>query len=314
MKIFKYITLLSLVMLVVLSCEVEPIEYDAKAIQDAEFQLHYFEPVTPGKTDFYMYEIRINDQLVINNTSPLNSYNALPSGGIGRYFTAPEGEVNIKLYQDTSKVLVYDKNVIMKPGKQNVVVHDLQQPPVVFDTEYPFVNDRKSYYTDTIGHVKFYNFLYEAKGKPTTLKLQYQYQYILHPLYTEEDRDNGLIPEGKEVGDDTKDATRSPWINLGSPVAFGETTGWQPVPVKKSSFLAQGAANIYYRILVTSGGEVGVTMNDNGILLARSTGSGYPLNAYNDYWALTVGRRVHHFFSGVRSAAPGSAVRQFWAH
>ena len=314
MKVFKYLILLMLSIFVVASCGKDEIEYDARPIQDAEFQLHYFEPVTPGKSDFYMYEIRINDKLVANNTTPLNSYNALPSGSVGRYFTASVGEVNIKMFQSTQLIPVYDKNVTLKSGKQNVVIHDLNQAPIVFDTEYPFINESKSVYTDTIGHVKFYNFLYESIGNPTTLTLQYQYQYILHPLYTEEDRDNGLIPEDKEVGDATGDATRSPWINLGSPVAFGETTGWQQVPVKKSAFLAQGAANIYYRILVTSGGEVGVTMDADGLLLARTTETNYPLKPYSDYWSLTVGRRVHHFFSGIRSVQPGSAVRQFWAH
>lgn len=314
MKLFKYISLFVVSAFFFGSCDKHVIEYEVASTGDAEFQLHYFEPIKPATADFYMYKVEINGQLVANSTSPLNSYNAIPSGAIGRYLTATPGEVNIKLYQSTNLNLVYDKNVTLKAGKQNVVIHDLNKTPIVFDTQYPFISDRKSYYTDTIGYVKFYNLLYESVGNPTTLTLQYQYQYILHPIYTEEDRDNGLIPEGKEVGNTTGDTKRSDWFNLGSPVAFGETTGWQEVPVKKSSFLAQGAANIYYRILVTSGGEVGVTMDDQGRLRARTTGTNFPLNTYSDYWGLTVGRRMHQFYSGIRSASPGSAVRQFTAN
>ncbi len=313
MKTIKHICLLLLTVLVFYSCDKNIIEYDAKPTDLAEFQLHYFEPITPASSGLYMYKIEINDKLVANSTTPLNSYNALPSGSVGLFYTAEPGSVNIKMYQGTGLELVYNENVTVERGKQNLVIHDLKKPPIVFDTEYPFISDRKTVYTDTIGYVKFYNLLYEKKNTPTNLTLQYQYQYILHPIYTEEDRDKGLIPEGKNLGDATGDISRSNWINLGKPVAFGETTGWQEVPVKKSSFLAQGAANIYYRILVTSGGEVGVTMNADNILLARTTGTNYPMSAYNDYWSLTVGRRVHQFFSGTRNEAPGSAVRQFWA-
>lgn len=313
MKTIQNITLFLLMMFLLTACDKNIIEYDAELTDLAEFQIHYFEPVTPAKNNFYMYEVRINDKLVTNNTTPLNSYNALPSGSVGLYFTAPVGEVNIKLYQSTDLNLVYDKNVTLSSGKQNVVIHDLQKPPIVYDTQYPFKRERESYYTDTVGYVKFYNLLYEKKGEPTSLTLQYQYQYILHPIYTEDDRDKGLIPEGKKLGDATGDTKRSDWFNLGKPVAFGETTGWQEVPVKKSSFLAQGSANIYYRILVTSGGEVGVNMDVEGRLRARTTATNNPMTTYSDYWSLTIGRSSHHFFSGTRNEAPGSAVRTFWA-
>ncbi len=314
MKTIKYICLLLLTFLVLSSCEKNIIEFNATPTNLAEFQIHYFEPITPANSSFYMYKIEINNKLVANSLTPLNSYNALPSAAVGLFYTAEPGEVNIKMYRNATKPeLVYDKSVALAKGKQNLVIHDLQKAPIVYDLEYPFLNDRKTVYTDTVGYVKFYNILYEKKNVPTNLTLQYQYQYILHPIYTEEDRDKGLIPEGKKLGDATGDTRRSIWFNLGMPVAFGETTGWQEVPVKKSTFLAQGSANIYYRILVTSGGEVGVTMNADKVLLARTTATGNPLQAYNDFWSLTVGRRMHQFFSGTRSETPGSAVRQFTA-
>lgn len=312
MRVFKYISLLFLTIFALGSCEKQPVEFDAELTNSAEFQLHYFEPVTPGVSSKYMYEVRVNGRLVANAINPLNSYNGLPST-VGRFFTAAPGEVNLKLYQGTDMKLVYDRNVPLKAGKQNVVIHDLNDLPLVFDTGYPFINERKSYYTDSVAFVKFYNLLYETPEKPTNLTLQYQYQYTLHPIYTEDDRDKGLIPDGKKLGDATGDGTKSDWINLGPPVAFGETTGWQEVPVKKSSFLAQGSARIDFRIRVTEGEEIDKTKNDEGRLLACPAGSTIS-TAYSDYWTLNIGRRSHHFFSGVRSGTPGSAVRNFFAH
>ena len=142
--------------------------------------------------------------------------------------------------------------------------------------------------------------MYENEGQPTTMKLQYQYQYTLHPLYTNADKDAGLIPDGKKVGDATGDATKSAWLNLGSPVAFGESTGFQPVPVKKTTYIAQGAARIDLRIVVTAanGGVPGETVMDNVDWLLKVNGK-----LYTDYWNITIGRYTTHYFAGLRNKA-----------
>jgi hypothetical protein len=263
-----------------------------------------------------MYKIEVNGETVSNNTTPLASYNAQPSSAVGMYFTADAGSINIKLYQSTDLNLVYDRDITLGKGKHNLVIHDLTKPPIDFDTEYPFIVDRKTYDTDTIAYVKFYNILYEEGNAPTNLTLQYQYRKNwVHPLYTLYDQQRGLIPEGKNVGDAT--GTKAgvdigPWTNLGEPVAFGETTGWQVVPVEKNTYVAQGAARIDYRIIVTKGGTVGVDMNADGLLLAQTTSGSAPV-VYSDYWNSTVGRRVHHFYSGTRNGKPGSGIRTFFA-
>lgn len=309
MKKIRYTTILLLATALCASCEVNEITYDATPLTDeAEFQIHYMEPITPSLSTTYMYRVEVNDVMVTNNTTPLASYNSQPSGAVGLYFTAKPGKVNIKLYQSVDLNLVYDWDVNLVTGKQNVVIHDLNKEPIVYDTQFPFVNDRKSYDTDTISYVKFYNLLYEEPGRPTHLKLQYVYQYTLHPLYTLYDQQQGTIPEGKKVGDATKDATKSEWLNLGSPVAFGETTGWQPVPVKKATYSGYSQARVDYRIMVVEGGTVGVDMNDEGRLLAQTTSGKKPV-AYSDYWTAYSNRRVHHFYSGTRNGKPGSAVR-----
>ncbi|MDR1707721.1 hypothetical protein [Dysgonomonas sp.] len=318
MKIVKYIGIL-LVMCAFASCEKHEIEFDAIPLTDeAEFQIHHFVPVTPSNADFYIYRIDVNNVNITNNKVSLSSYNAQPSAGIGLYYVAPSGSTNIKLYyrKNGEDVLMYDRNVTLSPGKQNVVVHNFDKDPCIFNAEYPYVIDRKTYDTDTIAYVKFYNLLYETPAAPTTLKLQYQYRKNwVHPLYTLDDLKNNRIPEGKKVGDATGTVAGvdvGPWTNLGAPVAFGETTGWQVVPVEKNTYVSQGAARIDYRIKVIEGGTVGVNMNADGLLLSQTTSGTAPV-VYSDWWNSTVGRRIHHFFSGTRTGKPGSAIRTFTA-
>jgi hypothetical protein len=144
------------------------------------------------------------------------------------------------------------------------------------------------------------------------LKLQYQYQYTLHPLYTLEDAAAGTIPEGKKVGDATGDATKSAWLNLGEPVAFGENTGWQLVPIKKTSDVTQGSARVDFRIKVTEGGVEGISMTaGDNLLICYDRSLARTVNGYTDYWTGTVGRRYYHFFSGYRNVAPGVDIVQF---
>ena len=98
---------------------------------------------------------------------------------------------------------------------------------------------------------------------------------------------------------------KSDWLNIGQPVGFGETTGWQPVIVKKSVELSSGYARLDYRIKVidANGKDVGN--------LQIFSGNKYV--DYSDYWTAYIGRRYHHILAGLRTAAPTSSVRQFTA-
>lgn len=279
MKIIKYLSLILAVTLMV-SCEKNEIEYDTTPIGEvAEFQLHYIVPVTAVAAN-NITKVEINNQLYANNKAPLNTYNAIPGGGVGRFYTVNPGSVNIKMYQGVAMdVLVYDQNVTLTVGKQNVFIHDFNLPPVVIDNEYPYIR-RETVETDTTQWVKFYNFLYETAGVPTTLKLQYQ--YMSH-------RTTQLV-------------------NIGEPVAFGETTGWQQVLLLKlpNELVTAGSRRIDYRIKVVD--DAGNIVGD----LQIRNSSGTYVN-YADYWTGTIGRRYHHIFSGMRAAAPASAVRVFTA-
>ena len=244
----------------------------------------------------------MDGKLLANNTNVLKYYNTIP--GASRFYYAKPGKANLKLYQGTDLKLVFDQDITLIKGKQNVIVHDYNASPIIlernFDIPYPLDPSKATFDTDTIGYIRFINLMYENEGQPTTMKLQYQYQYTLHPLYTNADKDAGLIPDGKKVGDATGDATKSAWLNLGSPVAFGESTGFQPVPVKKTTYIAQGAARIDFRIVVTAanGGVPGETVMDNVDWLLKVNGK-----LYTDYWNITIGRYTTHYFAGLRNKA-----------
>jgi hypothetical protein len=249
----------------------------------AEFQLHYFVPVIADAAN-YIYKVEINDKIFANNTTPLTTYNAVPSAGTGRFFTEKAGKISIKFYMSTALNLVYTKSVDLAPGKWNIFVYDFDKDPIVFDNGYPY----ETVVTNNTGEacwVKFYNFLYESKGIPTDLKIQYQYQYTM----------------------DISTKEKSEWLNVGSPVGFGETTGWQRIPVIKEVYISQGAARIDYKIRVQD--ENGNYINDLSLI---NTG-GTAFVSYGDYWTATIGRRYHHIFGGYRAQLPIASVRQFVA-
>jgi len=281
MKIIKYLSLILAVTLMA-SCEKQEIAYDATPIGEmAEIQLHYIAPVTAVAAN-NITRVDLNNKMVSNNKAMLNTYNAIPSGSVGKFYVVTPGTLNIKMYKlgkVTIDSLVYDQNVTVTKGKQNLFVHDMTLPPTVIDNGYPYIR-RETVETDTTTWVKFYNFLYETAGVPTTLKLQYQ--YISH-------RTNQVV-------------------NIGAPVAFGESTGWQQVLLIKlpNELVTAGSRRIDYRIKVVddSGNIVGdlQVRNASGVMVS-----------YSDFWTGTIGRRVHHIFCGLRAAVPVSAVRTFTA-
>lgn len=282
MKIIKY---LSLVMAVVLatSCEKHEVEYLATPIDNmAELQLHYMNPVTAVAANNIM-RVELNGTLVANERSPLNTYNAVPSGAVGRFYAVAPGNVNIKLYYKTKLTpvtdsLVYDRNVTLTTGKQNVFVHDFAQDAKVFDNGFPYIR-RETVTTDSTAWIKFYNFLYETPGVPTTKRIQYQYV----------------------------DARTSLPVNIGPPVAFGETTGWQQITVVKTDIVSAGSRTMTYLMK-----EVDASGNIIGDLMIMNTSGTYVV--YSGTLATFIGRRYHQIMAGFRAVrSPNSSVRTFTA-
>lgn len=285
MKHLKYLSFFLLIGLI--SCDKHVIEYDTEMVSGvAEFQLHYVVPVTSGAVN-NIYKVEVNDQLYANDQSVLSTYNAIPNGSVGRFYTTSTGTNNIKLYKGSDLELVYNQNITLTEGKQNIFVYDFDEAPIVFDNGFPYEANITEH-SDTTAWVKFYNFLYESGDQPTNLKLQYQYQYPI------EYNEKGVV------------IRKSEWTNVGSPVSFGETTGWIPVIVHKSVPISSGYARLDYKIKV-----IDANGNDTGDLQIMNSSNNF-VN-YSDWWTAYVGRRYHHTISGMRAAKPTSAVRVFTA-
>lgn len=261
------------------SCEQNVVEYQSTPVGDnmAEFQLHYFVPVTAVAAN-NITKVELNGKTLSNSTALLTTYNAIPNGTVGRFYTTNTGSNTIKMYQGTNAdKLVYEQQVTLSNGKQNIFVHDFNKPPVVFDNGFPYTAN-VTQNTDSTCWVKFYNFLYEANGTPTTLKLQYQYV----------------------------DTRTKALVNIGSPVGFGETTGWNPVKIVKTINNSSGYSRIDYKIKIVdaSGNVVGdlEIINDKKAYVA-----------YSGFFTEYIGRRYHHILSGMRMSVPYALVREFVA-
>ena len=278
MKLLKYLTYSLALILMVASCEKHEILYDTIPVDknDAMFQLHYFEPINNVAAN-YIDSVFVNDVIYssVNGSGQLLPYNGVPGGTTGRFFTVKSGEVNLKFYRKGN--IVYNQNVTLTPGKQNVFVHNLNQKPVVIDNQSPFWNQNsteatpETFDTDSIASVMFVNFLYEDATTPYPGKIQYQYE----------------------------DARTKEWTNLGKAVAFGESTERTKIKVVKSEFNSNGYCRVNYRML-----------DEDGNILQVMNSAGKMVN-YSDYWIAYIGRSYMHIYGGVRTAKPVSAVKQW---
>lgn len=291
-NIHKILTLMMAV-LVLSSCEKNVVGLDAEQIDESTPQYQVFNMVPlPAGTANTVNKMEVNGTLLTNETTPMGPFNFLPGPSnvvnANRFFATNETSINIKLYRGaaTNLTLSYDQNASLQPGKQSLFVHDFNQPPINIPFPMP-LPQVVSEDTGTAAWIRFINLMYESPGVPTTLRLQYQWQYTT---------DN-------ETGD------KSAWLNLGQPVAFGEATGWEQIVVNKVVEASAGDARIDYRVRL-----IGADGSDQGPLQVRnSTGS---LVDYTDWWTGNIGRVYSHVFAGYRdvnaSATPGVAVRQSW--
>lgn len=281
-----YIILLVLInAFFVCSCEKNIVEYDEVKIDEkttAEFQIFYLSPVVANAAN-NINKIELNDKLLINSTTPLNTYNMVPGGAVSRFFTTQPGKVNLKLYTGpvSNMTLSYNMDFDIPAGRYNLVIHDFAKPPILVSNDLPYPTITTEL-TGTTAWVKFSNFMYESVGVPTNLKLQYQYQYTV----------------------DNETSEKSNWLNLGKAISFGESTGWEPVPVNKTVIISAGTARIDYRIRL-----IGTDGSDQGPLMVRNTSG--TMVPYSDWWNVAIGRIYHHNLAGFRSATPIASVRSF---
>ena len=276
MKFFKYLTYSLALMLMVVSCDKHEILYPTEPAPDAEFQLHYFEPIK-NASDNYIHEVYLNGKLIANAAggATLLPYNGLP--GYAKFYATNSGNNTLQLFRDGEEI--YKADINLSKGKQNVIVHDMNSAPVIIDNQYPYqhvsgAGSAATWGTDSLATVMFINLLYEDGVNPYEGKLQYEWKN----------------PRTKE------------WLPIGEPVGFGEATQRTQILVVKEIFNSQGACRIDYRIL-----------DENGDVLQVGNSKG-KLSDYSDYWNATIGRSYMHFFRGNRlggSYGPTCAVSQW---
>jgi hypothetical protein len=285
MKTLNNILLILLSLFIFSACEKNVVEYPAEKIDEnnvAQFQIYYMVPIVTGAAN-NINMVELNGKLLTNQTTPLNTYNFIPSGAVSKFFTVTPGNVNLKLYRGpvTGLTLAYDQNFDLPAGRYSLVVHDFNQPPILMPHTIPLPSITTEL-TGTTAWIKFSNWLYETTGTPTTFKLQYQFQYVV----------------------DNQTGEKSQWANLGNPVAFGESTELVPVTINKTVEISAGTARIDYRIRM-----IGPDGSDQGSLIVRNSAGS--MVEYSDWWNAQIGRVYHHNLAGFRTITPIASVRQF---
>lgn len=278
MKKIRFSILLVAAVLLLASCTKHKMWFPQDKMPEnwAEFQIHYYEP-SANSASYNMDTLYINGEIYGSKDggTTLQYNNGLPRAAysVGKFYGVPAGSVNIKCMR--KGVVVYDQNTTLTVGKQNVIIHDLNAPPVVIDNGYPYWSKTAptnvtNWNSDSVIKVKFVNLLYESPGVPYPGRLQYQYK--------RRDYDQ--------------------WANVGEPVAFGEATAHETIVIHKTVFNSSGNQNVDYRIL-----------DENGNILQVKSGS--KMVDYSDWWTGYIGRVYIHFFRGYRTAAPNCAVSQW---
>lgn len=286
MKVVKYLAA-ALVLVSLVSCQKHVLKYNTEPLgdKDAEFQLHYFEPVPRSGTAYYIDSVFVNDVLYssVNGSGQLQQYNGVPGGSAGRFFACKSGNAKFTFWRKGA--VVYEQQVTLNKGKQNVFVIDLTKAPVVIENGYPYKKDwygkptAATWGTDSVQTVRFFNFMYESAGVPCPGKLKYQWR-------NGEDVD----AEGNKI-----------WHDVGGYVGFGEASERVPMIVHKTTYNSSGSDTIYYRILDEDGNPIYYT-NTNGKLVE-----------YSDYWTAYIGRSVSHIWAGIRTSKnPYAYVTQWW--
>lgn len=282
-KLSFIISLLMVVSLV--SCEKHELLYDTHdlADQSAEFQLHYFEPITNSSAN-YIDSVFVNGVLYssVNGSGQLATYNGVPGGATGRFFAVAPGTVKFTFWRKGQ--VIYENSATLQRGKQNVFVHDLTQAPIVIVNDYPYKDKIareaptvETFDTDSLATGKIVNLIYEKPGVPCQTKVQCQWRN------DEKDADGNYV-----------------WHNMGGPIGFGEATPICGFIVHKTAFNSSGYQTLYWRFLK----EDGTTFN-------YTNSSGKEV-AFTDYWSTYIGRSYLYMLAGNRGQKTNRMTMYRW--
>lgn len=274
-----------LVAISLVSCEKHEILYDTHDLseQSAEFQLHYFEPITNAASN-YIDSVFVNGTLYssVNGSGQLATYNGVPGGATGRFFAVAPGSVKFTFWRGGS--VIYDNVATLQKGKQNVFVTDLNEAPIVIQNDYPYaekiIRDKPTaatYNTDSIATGKIVNVLFESPGVPCTQKIQCQWRN------DEKDADGNWV-----------------WHDMGGPIGFGEATPLCGFIVHKTAFNTSGYQTLYWRFL-----------KEDGSPFTYTNAYGNPAN-FTDYWSTSIGRSYLYMLAGNRGQKTNPMRMYLW--
>ena len=267
------------------SCEKHEILYDTHDLseQSAEFQLHYFEPITNAAAN-YIDSVFVNGVLYssVNGSGQLATYNGVPGGATGRFFAVAPGSVKFTFWRGGQ--VIYDNVATLSKGKQNVFVTDLNEAPIVIPNDFPYKDKihrdpptAATYDSDSLATGKIVNVLFETPGVPCQTKIQCQWR------------------------NDAKDANGDYiWHDMGTPIGFGEATPLCGFIVHKTAFNSSGYQTLYWRFLK----EDGTTFN-------YTNSSGREV-AFTDYWSTYIGRSYLYMLGGNRGMKTNRMTMYRW--
>ena len=266
MKFLKYISI-CLVALLFASCDNKDIDFNEDPVTDqAQIQVAYMCP-KKAETANYIYTVVINGVEYCNNGSSfLATYNYVPSGAVGLFYTVKPGDVNIRFLNKKGEE-VYNTNINVASGsKQMVVVYDFAQAPAIV----PFKEPLKFPGVAETGNkcsVRLYNFLFESEGVPMTDKIQLGLQNT----------------ETKE------------YAPVGEPIAFGQATEFIPVDIDKEKGSGFNTSGYQRRDICIY--RMGADGENKGVIqYTKSTGA---TAGFTDYWNWYIGRGYLEFMRGV---------------
>ena len=266
MKFLKYISI-CLVALLFASCDNKDIDFNEDPVTDqAQIQVAYMCP-KKAETANYIYTVVINGVEYCNNGSSfLATYNYVPSGAVGLFYTDKPGDVNIRFLNKKGEE-VYNTNINVASGsKQMVVVYDFAQAPAIV----PFKEPLKFPGVAETGNkcsVRLYNFLFESEGVPMTDKIQLGLQNT----------------ETKE------------YAPVGEPIAFGQATEFIPVDIDKEKGSGFNTSGYQRRDICIY--RIGADGENKGVIqYTKSTGA---TAGFTDYWNWYIGRGYLEFMRGV---------------
>lgn len=283
MKNIKYLLFSAFAAVAIIGCQKHDLHFapEVDASDMAHFQITYVEPITVSAANA-IDSVFVNGKLVgsstgvgqltVNGVYPYSPTGTASGVATGLFFATNPGTNNIKFFR--KGVEVYNQDVVLTKGRQELFVFDLNEQPIILDDLYPYKGNPEratvaTFDSDSIATIRFYNFAFKGNANtPYPGKIQYQWCH------------------DKIKGNGVRDGADGNWQNVGEPISFGEATIRQPIQVWKNVFNSNGNEPVWFR---------GIDENGNVVIAL-------------DYWSAYIGRSAKHVYRGIVGGTPKAGI------